>query len=212
MIWLGYFFLVFIGLIGLFLLVLLFSKTRVAARARLDAQKKNLLVEALFFFRVLKFQFQLEGENKKIFFTLGDRPLFRKNLAGKEQPDSEKKPVKSASKKKPSAWRQIKLLKSGWALLENFLRRFFKSLHSFQISGDLLFGLGSPARTGIFWGVWKAAQNWLPSNTLILQPDFLGKKAEGWIATELHFRLVHLLRAGVPLFFGFRRLRKANAA
>ena len=137
MIWLGYFFLIFIGLIGLFLLVLLFSKTWVAARAHLDAQKKNLLVEAFFFFRVLKFQFQLEGEDRKIFFTLGGHPLFGKNLAGKKQPGSEKKPAKSVSKKKPSARRQIKLLKSGWGLLENFLRRFFKSLHGFQISGNL---------------------------------------------------------------------------
>ncbi len=214
MVWLGIFLLAFLAFIVLFLLALLLFQTRVAAGLQLSSHVAKVNVEAAFLLRMLKIRFRLQGETKDVTVVLGKRAVFRKNLAQPEKPPAPKKdrPKKSHPKKKLALWKTPGAVRSYWAVFRVFLRRFFAALHAFQLRGDVRVGLGSPAQTGLLLGAWHGVKHWLPSHNFVFTPDFLEKKAEGWVVTELQVRLIQLLWVGVPFYWGLRRISRTHSA
>ena len=214
MVWLGCFFLAFGVGIGLFFVSLLLFRTRIAAGVDFGRSATKVTVDAALLHRMLKIQFRFSGKEKQIAVMLARRSIFQKRIASPEKQitSEENRPKKLNQKKKKLHFRKrVGAVQSYWKVLQVFLHRFFTSLHAFRLRGNLRVGFGSPAQTGVFLGVWHALRGWLPQQHLVLQPDFLEKKAEGWMATELEVRLIRVLWAGIPFYWGLRKINRSRS-
>ncbi len=190
----------------LFLLAILFSRTKILGQAFLRGSKSDVRILIIFLRNVLHIQFDLVDGAKHFGLFLGAWKIYRKELTGKEKKQSEGK-VSHREKQKNSFRSRFFVLKNYWRPGKQFLKQFFTQFKYFKLSGSVHLGFGSPSKTGMFYGYWLALKEFLPASSLVVQPEFLKKEASGWIATDVHVRLINLAKAIIPFWLKVRKIK-----
>ena len=191
-----------------FLIFLLFSKTKIYGEIHLTDSKVRARVLINFLRDFLNIHFDYENGGKRIVFLLGKSVVYQKKL-GKEtgkKPELQAK-RENGQKKKNSLKYRFLMLKRLWQPGRQFLNQFFNQFKFFGLNGDLHLGLGSPSQTGIFYGYWLMLREFIPSSSLVVHPEFLKKEASGCISTDIHVRLVNLVKIVVPFWFKVKKIK-----
>ncbi|GBD94853.1 hypothetical protein BMS3Abin05_02469 [bacterium BMS3Abin05] len=193
----------------LLLLLLLFTKTKISGKADLTESEKNYHILFHFIQSILKIRVDFFEKSQTVDFFIGGRRVYRRSLsAEKKGRKTHEKRAGTLKDKKTALKGKVTLLKEIWPPGKSFLKKLFSQFKQFRLSGNIHFGLGSPSRTGMFFGYWLALKRLLPVSSLDVQPEFFKEGASGWIAAEFRVRLFNLLIAGIPFWLKIRKIQK----
>ena len=194
------------AIIFLFLIALLFSHTKISGEASRTDSKSDARILINFLRNVLTVRFDLVDGRKHMALFLVSWKIYQKELAGGERRKSKSKAV-PRQKKKGSLQKKLLVLQSYWQPGKRFLKNLLVQFKYFKLDGAVNLGLGSPSKTGLFYGYWLATKEFIPASSLTVHPEFLKKEISGWISTDVQVRLVGLVKTAIPFWLKIRKIK-----